>query len=198
MKRTKRHNTKSKQKLYPQAPPVPLNGAERRAFLSSFSRLRASLDKASIECGISFRRVQHTIDTDPDFKREIEYCWRRRIDQLECVALDRATYGWNEPVYHDGEMVGTKRVFSAPLTIFMLTKNRPDKYDKAPDDNRLESPEELAHKLNQFLSTTLSTHLPKKKLSSPHSPTPQEKNEAPHSLPPPKIIDVSPTPPQKK
>lgn len=50
------------------------------------------------------------------------------IDDLEDSALKRATEGWDEPIMHNGKQVGTKRVYSPALTIFMLKMRRRKRY----------------------------------------------------------------------
>lgn len=45
------------------------------------------------------------------------------VQRLEDVAMERALYGVEVPVYHFGAMVGTRRVFNDRLLMFML-RNR--------------------------------------------------------------------------
>jgi len=49
-------------------------------------------------------------------------------DMLESAASERAM-GWDEPVFNkDGEMVGTKRVYSDKMMELLLKANRPEKF----------------------------------------------------------------------
>lgn len=50
------------------------------------------------------------------------------VQELETEARRRAVEGWDEPVWFQGEMVGTIRKFSDTLLIFLLKANRPEKY----------------------------------------------------------------------
>jgi hypothetical protein len=49
-------------------------------------------------------------------------------DALEDEAVRRAVEGVIKPVFHQGKRVGTLRVFSDPLLMFLLRARRPDKF----------------------------------------------------------------------
>ncbi len=58
--------------------------------------------------------------------------WEAALDigiaKLEDVAMDRALNGAEEPVYHGGELVGTRRVHNDRLLMFMLKNRAGDRF----------------------------------------------------------------------
>ncbi len=58
--------------------------------------------------------------------------WEAALDigiaKIEDVAMDRALNGVEEPVYHGGELVGTRRVHNDRLLMFMLKNRAPDRF----------------------------------------------------------------------
>jgi hypothetical protein len=50
------------------------------------------------------------------------------IQRVEDVAMDRALNGVEEPVYHCGEIIGTRRVFNDRLLMFLLKNRAPDRF----------------------------------------------------------------------
>ena len=49
-------------------------------------------------------------------------------DALEDEAVRRAVEGVIKPVFHQGKRVGTLRVFSDPLLMFLLRARRPERF----------------------------------------------------------------------
>lgn len=74
--------------------------------------------------------------SDEHFRELWEQVWNEAIDVLEESAMDRAINGCVEPVVSNkGEIVGERVVFNPTREIFMLKKNRPEKYgDKVSMD----------------------------------------------------------------
>jgi hypothetical protein len=58
-----------------------------------------------------------------EFRKAWEAALRLGVQQLEDVAMDRARYGVEVPVYHFGAVVGTRRVYNDALLMFLL-RNR--------------------------------------------------------------------------
>jgi len=77
-------------------------------------------------------------------------------DELQQTAMHRAIYGWNEPLLFKGEIKAVKRVYSAPLTIFMLKKMRPDIFGDKEENKNL-TPEEVAAALSEFANMARGT-----------------------------------------
>lgn len=76
---------------------------------------------------------------------------------LESAMIKRATKGWKEPVFHNGEEVGFKRKFSDALLIKALEARKPDMYRKAMDVNTSVtitnmSDNDLSNKIDSLMS----------------------------------------------
>lgn len=56
-----------------------------------------------------------------------------RMDRLESITYDRATDGWQEPVFHRGEVCGHVRRFSDRLAEIHLRASNPAKYGPTAD-----------------------------------------------------------------
>ena len=50
------------------------------------------------------------------------------VQRIEDVAMDRALNGVEEPVYHRGEIVGTRRAYNDRLLMFMLKNRAPERF----------------------------------------------------------------------
>lgn len=74
----------------------------------------------------ALQKVQ--IDRDAKFKQQT-------IETLEQTALSRAVDGWDEPVFYEGKLCGTKRKFSDSLLMFMLKGLKPDVYKDGANIN---------------------------------------------------------------
>jgi hypothetical protein len=122
------------------------------AFFQEYTRTR-SMRAAAELVGVSASVVYQTKKNDTEFAARLKDTWVERTFELEDSAMSRAINGWDEPVYYMGEEVGTKRVFSTALTIFMLKANHPDKYhlERHVADT---TAEEQAHQMRAFLQAT--------------------------------------------
>ena len=79
--------------------------------------------------GYSRRQVYRERNNEPEFRDAWDEAWEHVVDELEASVMSRAINGYEEPVFHKGEEVGTRIKHDPILGIFMLKKNRPDKYD---------------------------------------------------------------------
>lgn len=92
-------------------------------------------------CAPSDRRV---VPRSTAYKYRNEYAWFRAEwdraleegkeaipDKIEATALRLAIEGWEEPVFHQGQKIGTVRKFSATLLIFLLKAWMPARYQFA-------------------------------------------------------------------
>lgn len=66
---------------------------------------------------------------DPEFKAEMEEAHALGLRQLEDVAVKRATQGWTEPVFFQGEEVGGVQKYSDALLMFLL-QGRDSRYKR--------------------------------------------------------------------
>lgn len=50
------------------------------------------------------------------------------IQKIEDIAMDRALHGLEQPVYHNGAIVGTRMVYNDRLLMFMLRNRAPERF----------------------------------------------------------------------
>ena len=67
-------------------------------------------------------------EENPDFAEAWEKALEIGITALEDEAHRRAFEGVEEPIYHQGDRIGSVRKYSDTLSIFLLKAHRPDKY----------------------------------------------------------------------
>jgi len=104
-------------------------------------------------CGTNMQAVNNAKRENEDFRRAYEDIWDGLTLELESNAMQRASEGWDKPVWYQGELVGYERVYSNSLTIFMLKANHPERYhlERQVADR---SAEEQARLLRSFFHQT--------------------------------------------
>ena len=65
---------------------------------------------------------------NPEFAAQWEEAIEVATEKLELEARRRAYEGTSKGVWHNGELVGTEKVYSDTLMIFLLKAHRPEKY----------------------------------------------------------------------
>lgn len=65
---------------------------------------------------------------NPEFAARADEAISVGFGALEAAAMKRAFEGWERPIYHQGEQVGSETLYSDRLAEFMLKVNGPDKY----------------------------------------------------------------------
>ena len=88
-------------------------------FLAALEKSRSVIHAAK-RAGISRQSAYDRRDSDPVFAARWAKCVERNGSELYESAFNRALFGWEEPVYGAGGLVGKKRKYSDALTIFML------------------------------------------------------------------------------
>ena len=78
---------------------------------------------------------------DRDFEEAWESALEEAADELEKEARRRAVEGVDEPVYYQGEVVGSIKKFSDVLLIFLIKGARPAKYRERFDVRHSSNPE---------------------------------------------------------
>lgn len=104
------------------------------AFLAAFSKTGTIMKSAKIA---KVSRADHYrwLKSDKTYPARFDQAQAEAITYLEDIATERATEGWNEPVYYKGESVGSVRKFSDALLMFMLKGAAPNKYRERIDQN---------------------------------------------------------------
>lgn len=83
---------------------------------------------AARQAGIARNALYLWKKDDPEFAAEWEAALIAGGETLEEEAVRRARDGWDEPVWYQGEQVGTVRRYSDTLMIFLLKGVMPEKY----------------------------------------------------------------------
>ena len=100
---------------------------KRAAFLSALADCGNVADAAR-QAGIARNALYLWKRDDSDFAAEWEAALIAGGETLEEEAVRRARDGWDEPVWYQGQQVGTVRRYSDTLLIFLLKGLMPEKY----------------------------------------------------------------------
>jgi hypothetical protein len=107
--------------------PLELTEKQRAGWLEKLRADPKIGNKAALaEIGVRASRKQIAVLlADPEFRETYEEARGRHPDQLEAEALRRAVDGVDEPVFHDGEVVGHVRKYSDRLLMAILKARHP-------------------------------------------------------------------------
>lgn len=100
----------------------------RKIFLKTLAktgRVGYSARAAGYSCSTYLARIRRS---DPDFSAQWDEALDTAMDILEDAAHERAVDGVEEPVFHQGAIVGHKLKYSDGLLTTLLKANNPDKY----------------------------------------------------------------------
>lgn len=100
---------------------------KKAAFLAAFAET-GNVTAAAKAADINRTLHYQWLETDTDYAKRFEEAREQAVERMEREALRRAIEGWEEPVFHKGEVCGTVRKFSDTLLIFLLKGNAPQKY----------------------------------------------------------------------
>lgn len=103
--------------------------ANQIAFLAAFARLGTILG-ASNATGLARENHYKKWMTQPDYVAAFEEANRKFCEDLEQEIHTRAVVGWQEPVFHKGEVCGTILKKSDTLLIFMTKAKLPQYRDR--------------------------------------------------------------------
>jgi hypothetical protein len=97
------------------------------AFLRSYAEM-PMVKYAASKAGI--KRVEHYrwLEKYPGYRKIFEELRRDIGDDLESIAVERATVGWLEPVRYKGKVCGYVRRYDDGLLQFLLQGMMPEKY----------------------------------------------------------------------
>ena len=93
--------------------------ARQKAFLEEYKQC-ATITHACKIALIARQRHYKWLASDPAYAKAFEEAKVAATDALVAEARRRATQGVEEPVYYQGEVVGTIRKYSDTLLIFLL------------------------------------------------------------------------------
>ncbi|HHN74656.1 MAG TPA: hypothetical protein ENK10_05440 [Acidobacteria bacterium] len=109
------------------ARPAPSREARIRLILDLVAEGH-SVAAAARAAGIAPSTVYAWRRTDEAFAAALEGAEALRADLIEGEAIRRAVHGWDEPVYHRGELVGYVRRYSDSLLDRLLRGYLPERY----------------------------------------------------------------------
>ena len=89
---------------------------KKQALLAAFAQ-SGTIKQAAEAAGVDRTMHYHWLKQDPEYATAWERAKKAFIENLENEARRRAVDGWEEPVFHQGEMCGTRRKFSDTLLI---------------------------------------------------------------------------------
>src|SRR5690606_25550898 len=89
---------------------------KKAAFLAAFAET-GNVTAAAKAADINRTLHYQWLETDADYAKRFEEAREQAVERMEREALRRAVEGWEEPVFHKGEVCGTVRKFSDTLLI---------------------------------------------------------------------------------
>ncbi len=93
----------------------------KAAFLAAYAR-SGNVSEAATAAGIRRQTHQMWLEDDHLYRRRFAAASQEARDVLEAEARRRALHGVEEDVYHEGQVVGTRRVYSDALLMFLLSR----------------------------------------------------------------------------
>lgn len=101
--------------------------AGQRAFLAAFAEC-GQITKAAKAANVNRRAHYDWVATDPKYPARFAEACAQSGDALEDEATRRAMDGVMQVEWYQGRAVGTKRVYSDGMLMFLLRGQKPDKY----------------------------------------------------------------------
>ena len=99
--------------------------ADRKARFLACLRVTGQLQKSAQECGISVTTVRRHMKDDKEFNAAYDEAYGDFKEAIEAEIMRRAIYGWDEPVFQQGELAGTVRKFDSRLLELMAKRHIP-------------------------------------------------------------------------
>ena len=134
---------------------------EKRArFLALLSEC-GNVTRAAEESGCGRVMLYKIRREDEAFAAEWETAADIGAKRLEDEARRRAVEGWQDPVWHQGQQVGTVRKYSDTLLICLLKAHHPEKYaDRQKSETVLDATVQGSVSLDPALAASISHLLP--------------------------------------
>lgn len=111
----------------------PFNLARKEAFVEALAR-HGNASQAAREIGIHPTTARYHRDKDTTFALAWDQAMEEFMDGLEAEAVRRAKEGVDEPVFHEGVIVGYKRKYSDSLMNTLLSGRRGKVFGKQKVD----------------------------------------------------------------
>jgi len=115
-----------------------LKQPNQRAFLAAFM-VTGRISTAADHSNVSRTNHYFWLRRDPNYKLAFERCRDAVCDHIEAGLVDRLAHGWNEPVFHNGEIVGHKRKYDNTNAFKYLAAIKPKTFgDAEPNESKIE------------------------------------------------------------
>lgn len=105
---------------------------KKRAFLAAYARVGTVLHAAEM-AKISREMHRLWLQNDPEYAAAFEEAKAMFAERLEREALRRAVEGVEEPIYQNGQLVGTRLRHSDKLLELLLKGHLPSRYRERQD-----------------------------------------------------------------
>jgi len=115
-----------------------LTPKKRAAFLKMVAET-ANITASAMHVHVTRQRLYEIRAKNRRFREEWDAAVELGTRALEDEATRRATVGWDEPVFYQGNQCGLVRKFSDTLLIFQLKARDPAKYRERIDANLVHS-----------------------------------------------------------
>jgi hypothetical protein len=124
---------------------------KKATFLAAYARC-GNLTEAAAEAGITRHAHNAWLRDDDLYRRGFAAACQEASDALEAEARRRALHGVEEDVYHQGRVVGTRRVYSDALLMFLLSRAPLSDGHPAGGGSRMAPPDVQLHaEINELL-----------------------------------------------
>ena len=139
---------------------LTLTPEKRAQFLALLAEC-GNVTRAADEAGLSRVYLYQMRRDDEAFAEEWETAADIGAKRLEDEARRRAVEGWQEPVWYQGDQVGTVRKYSDTLLICLLKAHHPEKYaDRQKSETTLDATVQGSVSLDPSLAASISHLLP--------------------------------------
>jgi hypothetical protein len=108
----------------------------KAAFLAAYAR-DGNVAAAAAAAGIKRQTHRSWLEDDHVYRARFAAACEEATDALEAEARRRALHGVEEDVYHEGRVVGTRRVYSDELLIFLLSRSPSAASSSSPGGHRV-------------------------------------------------------------
>jgi len=109
--------------------PVKFDDKARERYLNFIRTNGRYMRLAADAAGVNQSTARHYILNDPEFAEQFDLALETFNHQMERAAWERAVEGKEEDIVNkDGEIVGTKTVYSDRLMVELLKSNHPEKF----------------------------------------------------------------------
>lgn len=105
--------------------------AEKRKRCQNFLTLLSGngiLTRAAKDANLNYQYVKWLMEHDRVFAGMVDTAKAEAVDDLELEARRRAVHGVEEPVFHQGVVVGYKTRYSDRLLVTLLQAKKPDEF----------------------------------------------------------------------